>query len=96
MRIGDTHVGHIDLVELGLASDLAERTYIDALGLHVESEVGHAAVFTHVWIGPGDQHAPVGNVCQRVPDLLTVDDPLIAVFERFSAKASEVRTSARF
>ena len=37
--VGDPHVGQEDLVELGLAGDLAQRPDLDARVVHVEDEV---------------------------------------------------------
>ena len=43
----------------------------------------------------GDEHAAVGEVRERVPHLLAVDDPLVAVAHRAGREAGEVGTRAR-
>ena len=48
-----------------------------------------------VGVGAGDEHAEVGDVGEGVPDLLTVDDPLVAVADRLRGEAGEVGTGAR-
>jgi len=95
MGVRDPDVGHVDLVELSLAGDLAQRPHIDAFGLHVQREVRHAPVLGHIGVGAGDEHAEVGDVGERVPDLLSVDDPLFAVADGLGAEAGEVRAGAR-
>ena len=42
--VGDSHIGEVHLVELGLAGDLAQRPHLDAGRVHVEHEVGQALV----------------------------------------------------
>ena len=37
--VGHVHVGEVDLVELGLAGHLRERTHVDPGGPHVDDEV---------------------------------------------------------
>ena len=95
LRVGDPCVGHVDLVELGLAGDLAQRTHLDARRAHVEREVGHALVLGRLGVGAGDEHAPVGQVGHGVPHLLAVDDPLVAVAHRPGAQTGEVAAGAR-
>ena len=90
------HVGHVDLVELGLAGDLPQRANLNTRGLHVEGEIGHAAVLGHVRIGSGDEHAEVGDVGECVPHLLAVDDPFVTVLDRLGAETSKVGAGAGF
>ena len=90
------HVGHVDLVELGLAGDLPQRANLNTRGFHVEGEVGHAAVLGHVRVGAGDEHAEVGDVGERVPHLLAVDDPFVTVLDRFGAETGKVGAGAGF
>ena len=90
------HVGHVDLVELGLAGDLPQRANLNTRGLHVEGEIGHASVLGHVRIGAGDEHAEVGDVGECVPHLLTVDDPFVAVLDRFGTETGKVGAGAGF
>ena len=73
--VGHPDLGHVDLVELGLAGDLAQRPDLDAGGVHVEGEVGQALVLGCLGVGAGHEHAPVGDVGERVPHLLAGDRP---------------------
>ena len=47
-----------------------------------------------VGVGAGDEHAAVGDVRQRVPHLLAVHDPLVAVADRSRREAGEVGARA--
>ena len=46
-------------------------------------------------VGAGDQHAVLGGLGARCPDLLSVDHPLLAVPDRLGAKTGEVASGAR-
>ena len=50
----------------------------------------------NVPIGSRDKHGEVGVVGTRIPDLLAVDDPLVAVTYSGGGEASEVRARAWF
>ena len=91
---GTRGVGHVDLVELGLARDLTEGSHLDARRVHVEGEVGHALVLGLLRVGAGDQHPPVGEVGHGVPHLLAVHHPLVAVAQGTGAEAGEVAPGA--
>ena len=58
----------------GLAGDLAQRADLHAVLLHVHDEVGEALVLGRVRVGARDEHAPLGLVRERGPDLLAGDD----------------------
>ena len=75
----DLGIGHEHLVERGVAVHLAQRLHVDALLAHVEQEVRQALVLRLVPIGTREQQRPVGLVRTRGPDLLAVDDPLVAL-----------------
>ena len=49
----------------------------------------------HLWIGAHDEQAPLGDVGQRRPHLLAVDDPLVAVLHAARRQAREVGPRAR-
>ena len=55
------HLGVLDeeLVELGLAGDLAQRADLDRVLLHVHQEVGEALVLGHVAVAASHEHAPL-------------------------------------
>ncbi len=92
--VGHAHTGQVHLVELGLAGDLTQRPDVDAGRVHVEREVGEPAVLRCFGIGARDEHPAVGPVRERVPHLLPVDDPLVAVADRTCRQAREVGTGA--
>jgi hypothetical protein len=75
----DVHVGEEDLVELGVAGHLLQRTRVDARQCHVDQQVRQSLVFGHVLVGPAQQQAPVGDVRERGPDLLAVHHEVIAL-----------------
>ena len=92
MGIWHSHVGHVDLVELGLASDLAQRSNFHAVGMHVKGEVGHPLVLRGLRVCASDKHPEISKVCKRVPHLLAVDDPLVAVTHGSSSETGKIRT----
>ena len=94
VAVGDAHVGHVDLVELRLAGDLHERPDLDPGRVHVEGEVREALVLRDVRVRARDEHPAVGHVRERVPDLLAVDDPLVAVAHRPGRERREVGAGA--
>ena len=51
----------------------------DAGGLHVEEEVGDALVLGGLGVCPGEEDHAVGVLCAGGPDLLAVDDVVVAV-----------------
>ena len=95
VRVRDPRVGQEDLVELGLAGELAERADLDPGRGHVEGEVTQAAVFRHVGVGSGDQDGPAGLVRQRGPYLLPGNDPVAArLADRAGRERGEVAAGA--
>ena len=88
--VGHSHTGEVHLVELGFAGDLTQGPDVDAGRVHVEREVGEPTVLRCFGIGPGDEHPAVGPVRERVPYLLSVHDPLVAVTDRTGRQAREV------
>ena len=79
-----------DLVELGLARDLAQRPHLDAGRVHVDDQVGEAGVALRVGVGAGEEDAEVRDVRVRRPDLLPVDDEAVALEARRRADAGEI------
>ena len=102
-RLAD-HVGgrHARAVEQHLAElagdpvDHLERTLLDAGLVHRHRERGDALVLRHVGIGAGEQQAPVGDVGVAGPDLVPVDDVLVAVAHRARAQRREVGAGVGF
>ena len=71
-------VGEEDLVELGLAGDLPQRPHLDPGRVHVHGHVREALVARRVRVAEADEDAPVGDVRERRPDLLAVEDEHVA------------------
>src|SRR5579875_2753837 len=89
-RAGQEH-----LVEQGVTGHLPQRPDLDPWLAHAEREVADPVVLRGAGIGPGQQHAVVGDLGQRGPDLLPVDDELFAVTPRPGGQAGQVRARAR-
>ena len=69
-----------DLAELlGDAVDHLQRPLLDARLVHRHDERRDALVLGHVVVGAGQHEAPVGVVGVAGPDLVAVDDVLVAV-----------------
>ena len=62
--------------------------------LHVEEEVADALVLRRVRVGAGDEDAHVGAVRAGRPDLLAVDDVVVAVADGARLEAGEVGAGA--
>ena len=58
--------------------------------MHVDREIRHAFVLGLIGIGACDEHAPVGEVRQGVPNFLSVDDPFVTVTYRTRSETSKV------
>ena len=86
----DSHAGEEDLVELAVARDRDEGPDLDAGKAHVDEHAGDALVLRRVGIGAHEQLAPAGQVPERVPHLLPVDDELVAVGHRPTLERREV------
>src|ERR1700738_5315856 len=74
-------VGKEDLVELRVARDLLERPHFDAWRLHVEDEVGNAAMLRYTRVGARQEYREIGQVCLAGPHLLAIDQVVVAVLE---------------
>src|SRR5213593_990038 len=84
-------VGHEDLGEERGAGDLPERADLDARLAHVEEEARDALVLWRLRVGAGEQDPPVGDGPARGPDLLAVDDEVVALVLGARLEAREVR-----
>ena len=96
VRVGDARIGHVDLVELGVAGELAQRPGLHARRMHVEDEVRQPLVLRHFRIGAGEQKSPPRPVREAGPDLLPVDHPLVAVGDGRRGQPGQVRARPRF
>ena len=84
-----------DLVELRLARDLAQRPHLDAGRVHVDEEVREVPVARRVRVALRDEDAEVGDVRERRPHLLPVDDVDVAAALGARARGGEVGARVR-
>src|SRR6202050_3663656 len=84
-----------NLVEFGFPGHLTQRTYLDAGRFHIDEEHRKALVFREAGIGAYDQLTPVADPAVAGPDLLAVDDVVIAVQPRFHLQTGEIGTRVR-
>src|SRR3990172_4493666 len=84
-------VGHEDLREERGPRDLPERAHLDAGLAHVEEEARDALVLGDLGVGPRQEDSPVGDRSARGPDLLAVDEKMVALVLRARPEAREVR-----
>src|SRR3954454_19759508 len=93
--VGDLGLLEEDLVELGLAGDLAKRPDVDVRLVHVEDEVGDPLVLGGVLVGAGEQHAVLRFVRVGGPDLLAGHLPRTVRLDRARLQRREVGTGLR-
>src|SRR3990172_3551806 len=72
-----------------------EGAHLDAWRLHVEEEVADATVLWGLGIGPGDNEHPVGTMAVACPDLLAVDDIVVAVLHGVTLQRGQVGACSR-
>jgi hypothetical protein len=88
-------LGEEHLVEAAAARDLPERAHLDSRLADVDDEHGDALVLGLLGVGPGHDDAVVAVVGARGPDLLALEDPLVAVPGGLHGEAGHVGTGAR-
>src|SRR5262249_44084958 len=81
--------------EVRLSAGLLDRPHLDARTLHVQEEHGEALVLGYIGIGAREQNAVIGIMRARGPDLLAVNDPVIAFLLRARAQPRDVGTAGR-
>ena len=94
LLVRDAGVGEEHLVELGLPGHLAQRADLDRRVLHVDDERGEPGVLDGIRIGPDHEQPPLGQVRERRPHLLAVDDPLVTVLHTGRRQAGEIGSRA--
>ncbi len=87
---GDAHVLKEDLVELVAAGHVHEWPDGDAGGVHGDDEVGDPLVLGDIGIGAGEHEDVLAHVGERRPDLLAVDDVVVAVADGLRLEGGEV------
>jgi hypothetical protein len=71
-----------DLVEVMPTGHVDQRLDGDPGALHIDEEVGNAFVLRHRGISAGQHKDPLRVLRAASPDLLAVDDEIVAVFNR--------------
>src|SRR5262249_26892316 len=79
VRPGNADGVEEDLAELRRAGELAEGADADPGALHVQDEVGEAAVLREGGVGAGEEGAAARDLRVARPDLLPGDDEVVAV-----------------
>src|SRR5262249_45003621 len=91
LRLRHPYVGEENLVELGLARHGSEWSHLDAGRSHREEQVADAEVLRGVGLGTDETENHVGVMRRGRPDLLAVDDEVVAVLDRRGAERGQVR-----
>ena len=72
-----------------------ERAHRDARRCHVDQERADAAMLRRCRVRAREQQDPVGELCTRGPDFLTVDHEPVAVLDGARLKAGQIRAGVR-
>ena len=95
-RARDAGIGEEQLGE-GLATgDRGQWSGLDAWSSQIDQETGDPVMLLRGRICSHVELAPIGEVTQRVPRLLPIDDEVVTVFDRSGAQRGEVRTGVGF
>ena len=78
------------------AIDLIDRANFDAGALEIDDEHRDTCVLRLVRIGTSNDDSVVRDMSEGGPDLLTIEDPLVAISFGLSLKACDVTASAGF
>src|SRR6185312_11260163 len=95
VALRDLHVGEEGLAERALAADQLDRPRLDAGGRHVDQHERDALVLLRRRVGAHQAEAPVGEVGVAGPDLLAIDQPVVALVLAAGLQRGEVRPRAR-
>ncbi len=93
-RDGDAHILEKDFVELRRAGHLTERADLDSGLVHLEQQVADASVFGRFGVRAHEGEDHLGGHRARGPDLLAVDDEVVAVSDATRLDRGEVRAGA--
>ncbi len=96
LRVRNAHIGEEHFVEAGGAARLLDRPHLHAGRLHREMKHRQPLVLGGVRVRAGEQQTVVGELRAGGPDLLAVDDPVIAVAFGAGAQARDIRSTGRF
>ena len=83
------------LVEMPVAVEQHERAHGDPRRLHIDQQIADAVVLRRVGVGAHQEETPVGEMRARGPDLLPVDDEMVALVDGAGAQTGEIGAGAR-
>ena len=92
----DDGVGEKHLVEGCVAVHLLQLPHFHAALAHVEDEIRQSLVLRGIPVRAREQQAVVGVVGARGPDLLAIDDPVLAVEVGARSSTGEIGPAAGF
>jgi hypothetical protein len=93
--LGHRHVHEEHLVEMPVPVHEHERAHGDAGRFHVDQQVADAPVLGRSGIRAHEEIDPVRELGARGPDLLTVDEEVVALVHRARLEPGQVRSRAR-
>jgi len=89
-------IGEEDLVELGAAGHRLERAHVDARRVHRQQNIADALIFARrVGLGAHEHEHHVGVMGRAGPDLLAVDEEVVALLAGAGLQRGEVGAGAR-
>ena len=92
----DPDVGEPDLAEVSVGGHVGDRADLDPRRVHRDDHFADPAVGRPRRIGATDQVAVVGRFAERRPDLLAVDDEVVAVADCGRGERGEVGAGVGF
>ena len=92
---GHLHLIEEHLVHFARAIEHDDRLHGNARRLHVDEQEGDAFLRLHARIGAHQAENPVGELRERGPRLLAVDDVRVALAKRAGFEIGEIGTGAR-
>ena len=95
VRFGHSDIFKKNLVKLGIAVHLDERSNGNAGAVHINQQIADAVMLGRVRVGADQEKTPVRVLRPACPDFLTVHHKMIAVFHRARLEGGQVRTRAR-
>ncbi len=89
-------IGEKDFVEFAAAGDLHDGTGFNAGLIHRHQQERQTFMTLRAGLGASNDKAPMGNMRQRRPDFLSVNDPLVSIENGACLHIGEIRTGIRF
>ena len=90
-----SYIGEEDLVEVCRTGHIDKWAYFDAGRIHREQDIGDAMMLLGIRISSDETEHHVGLARRGGPDLLTIDDEVIAILDCARAQRRKIRSRAR-